>query len=161
MSEIVQPDFAGPISPLGQFKRDVDRAAREAAGELPYSPDDPERPFTDEYEAPLNVASEEETTKVDIDIFDGGTVDDSPSSGARELYVMPTPSNLDKIRHERRKVNIAGARAILHALSPIEPGANLNVLVSNDKIKDVGQLAIGGDSLDDAILRHPSNSGKV
>lgn len=141
-------EFTGHLSPLGQFNRNVERAAREAAGEPPYGQDDPERPFTAEYDKPGVETTADKPSEV-VGNPDETPNDDSPSSDARALFAVPTVKELQRERNSR---HLKAARANLREIKSRDLG-DIDPPVTKPTPP---RLALGGLRREQAKRRHPS-----
>lgn len=104
------------MTPKFESLKAFERAARVAAGLPEYDMDDPERPFTEEYDDnPMDELQADEPNGVDfIPEDDAGAEDTTPSADARALHAAVEPEELRAIRLRHvREIGIIPSR---HAL---------------------------------------------
>lgn len=103
-------------APLDEFNRAAARLARKAADLPEYDMDDPERPFTLEYDDLVVDTESDDESDADTSIArDLADQDDSPSDDARALYKQPSPAELDEIRRRRSLGQVKGLRQVLES----------------------------------------------
>ncbi len=129
-----ESQYTGPESPMKEFDKANERVAREVAGELPYASDDPERPFTIEYDTLETDAVTD--VKLRSSVADA-LVDKTPSADARALYVVPTTQELGQNRVNR---NLRAVRASLRSIKDRE----VDRMRGDDSEPATPKLALGG-----------------
>lgn len=115
----MQPQASGPevdptLKPLEQWKLKAERIERAATGKLAYQPGDPDydqRPFTPEYDEPVQQLDGAEQLELDE------PEDTTPSADARDLYRMPSEARLRETRKNLARQKLAPMRlAIAEAM---------------------------------------------